>query len=409
MKSFFYFSQTIFTLLLLRASLDPILDLTRVGGIGFGAVINFILVLCVCNLILKNNMLVSKSIIKIWSPFIVIGLFSISISPDKISSLRSFFTVITYFSWFFIPFYYVKNEAEVKALIKLIIYSSIIPFVFAGVEFIFPAGSTGNDGFRVFGSFSHPNIFAFYLVLISSICFFTFKSTLIAFDVKFIKHAKIIFMICIICLLATKTRSAWIALVIVFLVYGLLIERRYIVYLIILTFIAFLIPSIQERILDIFSGNSIDILEEGGKLNSYAWRNVVWSAAWGYIIEKPFFGHGYNSFSYYFLEFFPLESDTSFDAHNTYVQIAFDMGFLGVIAYLFLFSMILARMIKYFKVDKKGGAIIIGLVISYLVVGYSDNLLFYLSYNWYFWFFIGIFFVYSQFNCQSTNRDKEDV
>lgn len=190
----------------------------------------------------------------------------------------------------------------------------------------------------------------------------------------------------------TKTRSAWLALIIMFSVYALLIERRYLLYLFLSLLMLLLIPEVQDRVLDIFSGSGVDSLDVGESLNSYEWRKVVWFASWDYIAERPFLGHGYDTFSYYFLDFFPLEESKGFDAHNAYVQITFDMGFLGLFAYLLIFTFIMKRLLIQFKKDKKGTSIIIGLVISYLVAGYSDNMLFYLSYNWYFWGLLGGFF-----------------
>lgn len=403
MNSFYIFSKGLFVLILLRASLDPILDISKVGGIGLGALLNLIIVLISFSILYRFKFQLSKAILLAWLPFLLLGLLSVFISPEKVSSMRSFFAILTYFSCFLIPFYYIKSPQDVFGLIRLTVYSSVLPLCVAFFEFAFPAGSTGSNGFRVSGSFSHPNIFAFYLVLISTICFFTIKSNRFVFEYKFLKYVKVIFLLSVVCLLATKTRSAWIALIIIFFTYGVLVEKKYIFYLILLALVALLIPSIQERIFDIFSGNSVDVLDEGGKLNSYAWRQVVWNSAWSFILDKPFFGHGYNTFSYYFLDFFPLESSKGFDAHNVYVQIAFDMGFLGVISYFSLFVTLLYRASFYYKIDKKGGALVIGLLISYLVVGYSDNMLFYLSYNWYFWFFIGIFFCCSKLNYNTTN------
>lgn len=403
MNSFYIFSKGLFVLILLRASLDPILDISKVGGIGLGALLNLIVVLISFSILYRFKFQLSKAILLAWLPFLLLGLLSVFISPEKVSSMRSFFAILTYFSCFLIPFYYIKSPQDVFGLIRLTVYSSVLPLCVAFFEFVFPAGSTGSNGFRVSGSFSHPNIFAFYLVLISTICFFTIKSNRFVFEYKFLKYVKVIFLLSVVFLLATKTRSAWIALIIIFFTYGVLVEKKYIFYLILLALVALLIPSIQERIFDIFSGNSVDVLDEGGKLNSYAWRQVVWNSAWSFILDKPFFGHGYNTFSYYFLDFFPLESRKGFDAHNVYVQIAFDMGFLGVISYFSLFVTLLYRASFYYKIDKKGGALVIGLLISYLVVGYSDNMLFYLSYNWYFWFFIGIFFCCSKLNYNTTN------
>lgn len=406
-NAFYYFSPTLFFVLFFRAALDPILDLTKIGGMGLGALLNLFLVVMLLFILLKSKFTLPGSLVGLWGGFILMGFISIIMSPDKVGSLRSFFAVLTYFSCFAIPYFFLKKEEDVVVLFKFVIYSSVIPFCFAFKEFLLPAGSTGDNGFRLFGSFSHPNIFAFYLVLIASMCFFVLKSKLLTFNAKFIFYVKIILIASLVCLLATKTRSAWIALIFVFAVYGVMVERRYIVYLVILGFVAMLIPSIQERVFDMLSGGSVDTLDEGEALNSYAWRQVVWGAAWSYIVDKPFFGHGYDTFSYYFLDFFPLEEDSSFDAHNTFVQIAFDMGFLGVFAYIILFIGIFGRLCKLIKVDKAGATILIGLLLSYVVVGYSDNMLFYLSYNWYFWLVMGgMFYIPSKVLNEHFNKKK---
>ncbi len=390
-NSLYLFSPTLFFLLFFRASLDPLLDLTKSGGIGLGALLNLLTLLILFVIVAKFKFEIPLSLLKIWGAFLLLGLMSILLSPEKIASMRSFFSILTYFSFFTFAFYLLKSKDDLKGFIKLIIYSSVIPFSFTLMEFISPEESITKDGFRLFGSFSHPNIFAFYLVLIASLCFYALKSTLIRFDSRFLMHVKVIFLASLVCLIATKTRSAWIAMAVVFIVYGVMVERRYLLYISIISVLALMIPSVHERIIDLFSGGSIDNIAEEG-LNSLAWREIVWLASLDYILDKPIMGHGYDTFSYYSLEFTPLEGASGFDAHNVYVQIAFDMGFLGLLAYLIIFAGILIRLFKLIGYDKKGGVVLLGLLLSYLLVGFSDNMLFYLSYNWYFWFLMGVFY-----------------
>ena len=390
-NSLYLFSPTLFFLLFFRASLDPLLDMTKFGGIGLGALLNLLTLLILLIIIAKFKFEIPSSLLKVWGAFLLIGLISILLSPEKIASMRSFFSILTYFSFFIFPFYLLKSKDDLKGFIKLIIYSSVIPFAFTLMEFVFPEESITIDGFRLFGSFSHPNIFAFYLVLIASLCFYVLKSSFIRFDRRFLMHVKVIFVASLICLIATKTRSAWIAMAVVFIVYGIMVERRYLLYVSVLAVLAFMLPAVHERIIDLFSGDSIDNITEEG-LNSFAWRKIVWLASLDYILDKPILGHGYNTFSYYSLEFSPLEGSDGFDAHNVYVQIAFDMGFLGLLAYLIILAGVMVRLFKLIGYDKKGGTVLFGLLLSYLLVGFSDNMLFYLSYNWYFWFLMGIFY-----------------
>lgn len=389
------FSSLLFYILFFRASLDPLLNLTKVGGIGLGALLNLLVVMIFFIVCFKKGFLIPNTFISVWGGFLILGLVSIVFSPDKMNSLRSFFSILTYWSVFCLSYFFIKDRRDGEYFIKFIIYSAVIPITFVFFEFIFPESSTTRNGFRLFGSFSHPNIFAFYLVLIGTLCMYSIKSAVFCFSHKFLTHAKIIFITSMCCLLLTQTRSAWLAMIVMFLIYGILAERSYLLYLFALVVLSLLIPSVQERVFDIFSGPSGTELPIGESLNSYEWRKVVWLSSWDYIANKPFFGHGYDTFSYYFLDFFPLQEKEHFDAHNAYVQIAFDMGFLGVISYLTIFILLIMRFMKFFKVDRKGASLILGLIASYMVAGYSDNMLFYLSYNWYFWSVMGLFYFYS--------------
>ncbi|RCU49464.1 O-antigen ligase family protein [Corallincola holothuriorum] len=384
-------SHFLLLILLTRCSLDPILNMTKVGGIGIGALLNLAVIGYGVVVFSKFRRMIPTFLVKAWGIFLASGLISIIISPVLLQSFRSFAAVITYFVIFSIPFFLVKSRDDAELLLRLVMVSCIIPITYGLFEFIVFGGTHSLQGTRIFSTFSHPNIFAFYLVLILSLSLFFLKSTQFKMSVTFRKWMLIVAVFGFVLLILTKTRSAWAAFVMVILVYGIMSEKKYLIYLVIAGFASMLIPSIQDRIVDIFSGNDADLVSSGEALNSHAWRKVVWKSSWSYITDRPLFGHGYDTFKYYFLEFFPLEENTMFDAHNVYVQIAFDMGVIGIIGYLGIFIFVLRRLFRYRKLDPKGGAVLIGLVTSYLLVGYSDNMLFYLSFNWYFWLVCGVF------------------
>lgn len=387
-SSLYSFSPLIYLLLLTRASLDPILRLTDFGGISVGALLNLSLIVLFFGGLIQSRGTISSSVFKLWSGFIVVGLFSIVISPTPIASFRAFVSVLTYFSIFSFAYSFVRSREDVESIMKLIIYSSFIPFSVSAIQFVFPELSITKDGFRLHGSFMHPNIFAFYLVLVSAVCFYCIKAESVFFSKRFIRLCYLLIPLSAVCLIATQTRSAWIAFFTIFFVYGLLYERKYVVVMCVLAILALFLPFVQERIADLASDSQI--IEGGGeKLNSYAWRQVVWVSSWEFIQDKIFLGHGYNTFSYYFLDFFPLEGEQQFDAHNAYVQIAFDMGFIGVFFFLVLFIGILLKYLSQFSLDPKGNSIYLAVITSFMLVCYSDNMLFYLSYCWYFWLLIG--------------------
>lgn len=388
------YSPILFFLLLTRASLDPLLNATKLGGIGFGAVLNLVVLLLLLALTLSNRFRLPTVVVKMWALFLILGLISILIAPEKILSFRSLLSVFTYFAVFVIPYHLIRSKAAYIACIKVILYSAIVPILFVIKELIFPAASTNINGFRLYSTFSHPNIFAFYMVLIGSVCLYILKSSLFISEIKLKKIAGVILFLSILCLLGTKTRSAWIAMIFVVATYAYLSERKYLIYLVASGLVAMAIPSIQDRVFDIFQSSDVDAaLAHEGSLNSYAWRKLLWTSSWDFIKQSPFFGHGYNTFAYYSLDFFPLQATYGFDAHNAYVQIAFDMGLLGLLGYLLLLGQMLMKCLLTLKIDR-GNSVVFGLAIAYCLVNYSDNMLFYLSFNWYFWFFFGAFFAF---------------
>lgn len=384
----YIFSPVIYVLLLTRASLDPILKMTDFGGISFGALLNLAVIVFFFGGLLQNRGSIPASVLKLWAGFLVVGLISIVISPTPVTSFRSFVSVLTYFAIFSLAYTFVRSREDLESIIKLIIYSSSIPFAVSIIQFVFPETSTTRHGFRLHGTFSHPNIYAFYLVLIAAVSFYSIKSNTVFFSKRFIRLCIALIPLSAICLIATQTRSAWVAFFAIFFIYGVLYERKYVVLMCCIGVLALFLPFVQDRIADLASDSQLT--DSGGeKLNSYAWRKVVWLSSWEFIQNKIFFGHGYNTFAYYFLDFFTMEESHGFDAHNAYVQIAFDMGFVGLFFYLVLLVGILLKHLKSFAKDPKGNSVLLALIASYMVVCYSDNILFYLSYCWYLWLLLG--------------------
>jgi O-antigen ligase len=188
-------------------------------------------------------------------------------------------------------------------------------------------------------------------------------------------------------LMLTQTRSAWIACFSLFAVYGLIFERRYLLYLILIPLLALLIPSVRDRVLDLGAGNEV---VQYAKLNSFAWRVYIWESGLKWMRPEHYLlGYGIDSFQHYSPTFFPLAGKTNFGAHNLYVQWIFELGALGLLAYLWLFGRLLWLLRKMLPIDKLGGFILISLVIQYLMVSFSDNMAAYLVFNWYFWFVAG--------------------
>jgi O-antigen ligase len=102
-------------------------------------------------------------------------------------------------------------------------------------------------------------------------------------------------------------------------------------------------------------------------------------------------GYGLDSFRQYSVTFFPLANpaDIGPGAHNVYVQLFFELGVLGLIAFFWLFGRLASWLRSLATTDRLGSVIASGLTLAYLVASVSDNMFSYLSFNWYFWFLQG--------------------
>ena len=219
----------------------------------------------------------------------------------------------------------------------------------------------------------------------------------------------------------TKTRSAWAASAAIYLFYAGRFERRLLFGILLIPLLVVVAPSLGDRFSDLTHGEGIDDLSRLNsevKLNSLEWRGVLWESAIPVILQKPLLGHGLESFRISTPEFFPLASDSSAtgetDAHNFYLQILFEMGAVGIIAFIWLFGALSQQLTRGLRFDRAGVLLIFTILAAYLTESYSDNMVYYLSFEWYFWFIMGticawISFVRSATLLKAPNMPRQSL
>ncbi|MDC5852101.1 O-antigen ligase family protein [Vibrio europaeus] len=385
-----FIRSSLIYLLLFRASLDPVLELTKYKlGIGLGAGLNLMVIFIGLTYMFRFKFLLPKIAVFAWSGFLLAGFLSIFYSPVPVNSARAWLSYITFFMMFVIPFYSIKGRGDFQFFLKVLLISSFIPVAYTFVELFIIGAENGINGLRVKSTFSHPNMFAFYLVVMISIMFYLFKTkeqNMAPFSGRFMA---VFLAFLLLCLVLTNTRSAWIGLLLLFFMFGLFFERRYIAYLAVFACVSFTIPAVQDRILDLFTGNDLDAFSTE-RLNSFAWRKLLWISSLDFIEREWLFGYGLETFKHYMPYFFPVDTDGKlFNAHNVYVELLFGLGVLGLSLYLVLYIVVILNLIRVRYKDETGVMLTCFLLVSYIVISYSDNMLGYLVVNWYFWFFIG--------------------
>lgn len=382
------YRKLVLLIILLRSVGDKVLEGSGfgIGGIqmGIGGLINLAVIMIAAMLVLERPQHYSWKLTRIWLPLLAMLGISVVMSYEKGVAIKLFLGMLSSFAMFIIATYMVRSMDDFNRTVRLVVWSSLIPSLYAIVEI---ALYMRDGSFRLQSTFSHANVLGFYLTLIMTLCLYLLKSA----RVQLSPTARVILSgymaLLLLQLLLTQARSAWMASFFIFLSYALLFERKYLLYLLLLPLVAVLIPSVGDRLADLTQGNDAG---RYARLNSFAWRLSLWQAAIEWMEPvRMIYGYGLDGFGHFSQTFFARAGERKWDAHSVYVQFLFDMGVLGVGAFLWLYGRALVLLRPLFRIERLTGFLMMAIVVQYVIVAFSDNLFGYLVFNWYFWFTIG--------------------
>ncbi len=375
--------------------LRPVLDLfysEPIAAFGYNIRFSFIIggiTLFFTGYIIYNNFSKFKGIPLLIpvSLFLSLAFISSFISGHIPVGLTECFRLLSIFSLFALGFILTGSTKDFINLIKTIAASAIIPSVVAAYQSMTKTGmSVPLEGIynRIYGTFAHPNLFAYYLVIAITITLFIFlisnrkkiNNLMFALLMPFFTAM----------LILTFTRGAWLALLMTIALIGIIRFRK----LLIISFFILLIlfvssESINTRIRDLFPSNN--------QYSSIDWRLDLWQDSIGYVREKKFFGHGTGMAKELILQK-RGESFGSSDPHNDYLKIALENGYLGLASYLFIIiSLFYYLLTKYKKTELANFKILIlltiGLTFSLYAMSFADNILRNTALEWAYWALIG--------------------
>ncbi|UZW56613.1 O-antigen ligase family protein [Sphingobium sp. JS3065] len=398
------FGALVVPLMIARPSLDNLFGMVRlpVGGASLspGFLFNIFMVLVAAALAghaLLVNRAQQRSVLAVacvWGPFLLASAMAASYSPVPVDALQTLFNFLTYSAVAFLGLIYGPGLGR-SGLTIVVALSGVVPVFFGLGQVAF-----GTAGDRLASTFDHPNILAFFCLLYIS---FLFHAQLNGYVRNRAAGAVIWGLIgsAFVALLFTGTRSAYVTVFLFLLCYSALRKPLLVLPLLLLPPLALLIPAVSDRVADALAGSSPvsydyfvstmrgDVSDSGALiLDSGTWRRYLWQAAWPWIEQRPLFGYGLASFQSYSRSFFPLSSEEGNPAHNVYIQLLFEGGYILLCAYILMYAQIIAKLvsnIKYAKYDVIYCAIVI---LSFLITAMFDNMIFYLSINVLFWFII---------------------
>lgn len=382
------YKKLLILIILLRSAGDILLDSTQVGAgevrMGVGGLINLFVIMIACLMVLEQPRLFPARLVRHWVPIMLMMAIGVIISYEKANAIKQYLSMLSCLAIFIIALYAVRTTEDFNNVIRLVLCSSLLPSLYAVVEI---ALYMRDSNFRLQSTFTHANILAFYLTLMLVLCLYMLKSRLFAIKPRCRTAICCYMPVLLGQLLLTQCRSAWLACFVVFVLYALIFERKYLLYLLLVPFAVMFIPAVSERVMDLGQGNEV---VGYSRLNSFAWRQILWRSAIDWMEPvRLVYGYGLDGFGHFAPTFFPLDRVTKWDAHNVYVQFLFDTGLVGLLCYLWLHACLLWTLRRLEQIDRVSAFLLMAVVLQYLIVSYSDNMIRYLVFNWYFWLIVG--------------------
>lgn len=291
-----------------------------------------LLILFMSLIIILNNINILKIFIKInkyiilW---ILLGGFSIIYSIYPSASFRRFLSLISVYGLSLIIFYLFNSKNDKLKVLKIIIFSSFVPYLVGFNHLIYQKSNFSYTSFglaRITSIFYNANVFGFFIVVnIISILILVTKDrskTLIYY---------IYLLISILLLVNTFSKSAWIGLFGVLIYFTFFckinIKRKLLLFIVVFSFV--LILGLNELFLERFSYR-----EE----SSWLWRLAQWEQGVEIWKHHPVFGVGLESFYIPNLYLTSVYGYSAYafnaDMHNDYLRILLETGILGLILWM---------------------------------------------------------------------------
>ncbi|HQQ38335.1 MAG TPA: O-antigen ligase family protein [bacterium] len=260
-----------------------------------------------------------------WVIFLFLGIISTFNSFYFSESLKEILRFFSIFAAFFLGASLLPSAKNLTWLIKIIIFSALPPSLIALFQFINKTGLPENGIYRVFGSMTHPNMLAFYLLLAITLAVFlllNLKRTKL--EVYFYSLLSLFY---IFILFLTYTRGAYLALIIIFVIVGVSKFKKFLlVAFLAMLFVYALVPPIQTRFNSIFQSDPY---------GSVSWRFNLWRDGLEYFQERPWTGYGIGTAE----KIISVKRDFRLgppDPHNDYLRVALDGGYPLLASYILL-------------------------------------------------------------------------
>jgi len=343
--------------------------------------------------------------------FVLLSALSICASPDKGFSFYNYYNLMgRYVLIYYLVVNNISSVEQIKRIIWTLLSSALLVSMYGFYQYLFGVNISSSewvDGaqfpdlkVRVFSTLENPNLLAGFLVTMIAI------AAGMSCKADTMKERALLLGLAAIfgtCLIFTYSRGAWLSLVAVISVYGMLYNRK-IFWLFILLPIAMLCghDAVLDRIMSIT--NPTD--------TSSTLRLALWESTIAMIKDRPLLGIGWGSYwlVYPDYDFFLNNSSIKiFHAHNMYLNIAAEIGIPGLITFLSIMygHVRLALSLVSGAVEYWSSGLMIGVVaaiVGMIVNGFTDYVMFNIQLSMLYWLLNGLIVIVWQQSHQRQNQ-----
>ena len=261
---------------------------------------------------------------------------SVTQSPDTGFSYYNYYHLMgRYIAIYYLTVHHIQTPEQLKRLVGCLLAAAALVTVYGFYQYVhgvdisafrwvdgeqFPELKT-----RVFSTLYNPNLLAGYLVIIMALT----AGVGLGQENRAVRYLLLVFVLLLgTCLVLTYSRGAWLSVLAVFAVYGALYNRRIFWLLLAVPLIVSAgYGGVMDRLASIV--NPTD--------SSSALRWALWESTRFMILEKPLLGIGWGAYWLVYPEydfFIQDAAKTIYHAHNTYLHLAAETGFPGLVAFL---------------------------------------------------------------------------
>ncbi len=318
--------------------------------------------------------------------FLIWGLATFTISINSFITLSEWLRLSSIVVIFIIA-YHVANQRthSITRLTPIIGVAMVMPLFVALIQLITASGlAFGGLDNRVYGTFGHPNVLGFYLVCVINFLLLYQLSKQAA--QRSLLYPWLI-GIGVVMLLFTYTRGAWIGFAVLQIIVGWVYYRKALLTVVgvgLGLLLGWQILNTLAISTFNYNLNNIDLLQRltsrDEEADSVDWRLEVFQTMAPKTISSPLLGYGLGNFVT-----LRKQGDLGLfddpEAHNDYLRLTIESGFIGITIYLLFWLTLLAHLMRHYRShsetswQKRYALFGCGLIVAALTMSLSDNLL----------------------------------